>query len=280
MLTKKIACPSCSAGLKIADTLPAGKVIKCPKCGVGFPVPVGNDRQLTPPSPLGEEERREGAVERNSFRSAPERNEFRSTTAHPHPLSPKRRGADQAEQVEDRPAVRKKRRRKRKPARNTPLVLGLIIGGFVLLIGVGVAVAVVYWPTGKKFQTVDEGNSAKAGPVGSAPGDESGPTVAVTPQFAAGRKVFETNNCARCHTIGGSSPGGFEGPPGGSPGMGRARGPDLATVGRDPAHTVDWVMEQVRNPKAHKPDSRMPSYQGRIKDDDLRALAEYLASLK
>jgi mono/diheme cytochrome c family protein len=150
----------------------------------------------------------------------------------------------------------------------------------VLLIGVGGTLAVVYWPFGKKLQKVDERNPATAGLLGSARGSESAPTVAVSPQFAAGRKVFETNNCARCHTIGGSSPGGFGGPPGGGPGMGRARGPDLATVGKDPAHTADWLMEQVRNPKAHKPDARMPSYEGKIKDDDLRALAEYLASLK
>ena len=59
-----------------------------------------------------------------------------------------------------------------------------------------------------------------------------------------------------------------------------AKGPDLATVGRDPAHTLDWFIEHVRNPKAHKADSKMPPFEGKIQDDDLKALAEYLGSLK
>ncbi len=62
--------------------------------------------------------------------------------------------------------------------------------------------------------------------------------------------------------------------------MGRNRGPDLGKVGQDPAHTLDWLMEHIRNPKAHKPDSRMPPFEGKIKEEDLRAVAEYLASLK
>jgi cytochrome c2 len=118
--------------------------------------------------------------------------------------------------------------------------------------------------------------------------------------FAAGKKVFVAHGCFRCHsiggiggspTMGGPPPGrGPNGPPmaggpppgPGGPGgmMGRNKGPDLAKVGEDPAHTVDWLMEHIRNPKAHKPKSRMPSFEGKIKDDDLRALAEYLASLK
>jgi cbb3-type cytochrome oxidase cytochrome c subunit len=57
------------------------------------------------------------------------------------------------------------------------------------------------------------------------------------------------------------------------------RGPDLATVGRDPAHTVEWLMAYVRDPKSQNPKSRMPA-QNRLSDEDLRHVAEYLASLK
>src|SRR5260370_25210940 len=39
---KKLACPFCDVRLRVADTLPAGKIITCPKCGEGFPVPDGN----------------------------------------------------------------------------------------------------------------------------------------------------------------------------------------------------------------------------------------------
>ena len=40
-------------------------------------------------------------------------------------------------------------------------------------------------------------------------------------------------------------------------------------------------MSFIRNPKAIKPEARMPVFDAdKIKDYDLRALAEYLASLK
>lgn len=58
------------------------------------------------------------------------------------------------------------------------------------------------------------------------------------------------------------------------------RGPDLGTVGEDESHTVEWLMNYVRDPKAVKPNSKMPPFQGKIRDEDLRAIAEYLASMK
>jgi hypothetical protein len=52
-------------------------------------------------------------------------------------------------------------------------------------------------------------------------------------------------------------------------------------VGRDSEHTVDWFLKYIRNPKTLKPEARMPSFDERkINDKDLRALAEYLHSLK
>jgi len=57
-----------------------------------------------------------------------------------------------------------------------------------------------------------------------------------------------------------------------------SRGPDLGTVGKK--HTSDWFKAQIRQPKSHKTNARMPSFEGKIKEDDLNALAEYLASLK
>jgi mono/diheme cytochrome c family protein len=198
-----------------------------------------------------------------------------------HPPRPRaEKVEDPDEELAERPR-RKKLRRKKKRARNTPLILGLI-GVLVLLIGGGATLAVVFWPFGKKAQAVAENNPSRSGPApaGRSGSVESGQADGGSQQFAAGRTVFETNNCARCHTIGGAggSSGGFGGPRGG-PGMGRNRGPDLGTGGKDPSHTVEWLMEQIRNPKSHKADARMPAFEA-IKDDDLRALAEYLASLK
>jgi mono/diheme cytochrome c family protein len=106
------------------------------------------------------------------------------------------------------------------------------------------------------------------GPPGGTPVDTSGP-------HAAGKQVFMANGCGRCHTVG-SAGGGPMMP--GRPGM---KGPDLGTVGRDPAHTAEWIMGYVRNPRSYKEDSRMPPVPPqKLKDEDLRALAEYLASLK
>ncbi|MGE5191155.1 MAG: c-type cytochrome [Deltaproteobacteria bacterium] len=130
-------------------------------------------------------------------------------------------------------------------------------------------------------------------------------------EFAAAKKIFQAN-CARCHTIGeqmaggpGGSPGGpgagFPGPggpqpggpgPGGPPPGGRGpgapfgprgmmpRGPDLGKAGANPEHTVEWLMAFIKNPKAGKPQSRMPPFEGKLSEDDLKAIAEYLASFK
>ena len=54
-------------------------------------------------------------------------------------------------------------------------------------------------------------------------------------------------------------------------------GPNLATVGsRQP--DPDWFVNMLRDPSAHER-SRMPSF-GHLPDDELRALAEYLRSLR
>ena len=60
----------------------------------------------------------------------------------------------------------------------------------------------------------------------------------------------------------------------------RPRGPDLSTVGRDPKHTVDWLVALIREPSSQKPNARMPSFEGKISPNELRELAQYLASLK
>jgi cbb3-type cytochrome oxidase cytochrome c subunit len=59
------------------------------------------------------------------------------------------------------------------------------------------------------------------------------------------------------------------------------RGPDLTAVGAEPEHTADWLAAHVRDPKAHKPDSRRPAFgPEKIPDADLQALAAYLAGRK
>jgi len=126
---------------------------------------------------------------------------------------------------------------------------------------------------------------------------------------AAGMKVYAINSCGRCHRMnGGPGPGGMAamagmypgakdagGPPAGAP-AGPSQGgsiggpppnapggraPDLAKVGADPEHTVEWLSALIRDPKSKKDDARMPPFPvEKISDADLQALAEYLASLK
>jgi cbb3-type cytochrome oxidase cytochrome c subunit len=97
-----------------------------------------------------------------------------------------------------------------------------------------------------------------------------------TGPFAAGHQVFVSQGCVRCHR------GTGQGNPGGPPGPGRGRGPggpDLSEVGAK--HPRDWIVEHVRNAKAHNPRSRMPAYgEEKINATDISALADYLASLK
>jgi cbb3-type cytochrome oxidase cytochrome c subunit len=57
------------------------------------------------------------------------------------------------------------------------------------------------------------------------------------------------------------------------------RGPDLSHIGQDPAHTVAWFTKLIRNPKSVKAGARMPAFD-RLSQADLKALAEYLESLK
>jgi cbb3-type cytochrome oxidase cytochrome c subunit len=62
------------------------------------------------------------------------------------------------------------------------------------------------------------------------------------------------------------------------PGGPRGRGPDLSKVGAQ--HPRDWIADHIRDPKSHKPESRMPPFADKLSQEDLGAVADYLASLK
>src|SRR6516225_9868902 len=113
--TKRLVCPFCDVRLRVADTLPAGKKIKCPKCGEGFPIPDGEA-----PAPTA-------ATVSSSYRlpteEAPKRKVARKATR------PADDGLD--EETEKRPKLRKRRKKAKEPASNGPLVWGLVIGGAV-----------------------------------------------------------------------------------------------------------------------------------------------------
>ena len=116
------------------------------------------------------------------------------------------------------------------------------------------------------------------GPMGGGPMGGGGPGAAKPIEekgpFVAGIKVFNANRCGMCHTVTGEAAGNPM--PGGPP-----KGPDLLKVGADATHTRAWLAVQIRNPKEHKANSRMPQ-QGadKINDADLEKLIDFLASLK
>jgi cytochrome c oxidase subunit 2 len=121
-----------------------------------------------------------------------------------------------------------------------------------------VLIVAIAFVIGCNKETSPTGSTPPPGPTG---GDEP------TGPYAAGRKVFANHGCARCHAVGDTS--------------GKKRmGPDLAHVAADPTHTKEWLAEFVRDPKAHNPSTKMPVFQGKINDQEMKDLVDYLASLK
>jgi mono/diheme cytochrome c family protein len=95
------------------------------------------------------------------------------------------------------------------------------------------------------------------------PIDESEP-------HAAGKVVFNKNGCFQCHTVDGSKQGPHS----------TKEGPDLAKVAREPGRDLAWFTAFVGNPMHERPGAKMPPFEKQIKPDDMRALAEFLSSLK
>lgn len=125
------------------------------------------------------------------------------------------------------------------------------------------------------------GSDAKKGPDLSSrpagerdrPGDGGGPgrgeggpsSNKLTPSgpHAAGMQAFNDQNCGNCHSVVAG---------------GRGKAPNLSAAGKE--HDAAWLAAHIKNPKTHEPMSKMPSFEGKIGDPELKALSEYLASLK
>jgi hypothetical protein len=154
-------------------------------------------------------------------------------------------------------------RKAKKPAGMMGLVLGLVV--CLILVGAGVTIGVFWWNSPKPPDSSPTNNPVR-------PDNMAGGTVEVEPgPFFAGRKVYASRGCVRCHTIG-SVPAAPRGVP---------RRVDLSHVGAAPAHTAEWIRAYIRDPKSHNPEAKMPAQnERRLPAEDLRAVAEYLASLK
>jgi mono/diheme cytochrome c family protein len=121
------------------------------------------------------------------------------------------------------------------------------------------------------FAGCERNTPAPVAPVGNT---GAPPTVEVEAgPFAEGRKVYQGQGCAKCHTIGDQLAGG---PGGGPKGMMRV---SLTKVGGK--RSREYIIEHVRNAKAHTEKTRMPPYDEKaINDADMQSLADYLVSLK
>jgi mono/diheme cytochrome c family protein len=103
------------------------------------------------------------------------------------------------------------------------------------------------------------------------------PFVEEVEPHAAGKKVYNKSGCMRCHMMEGL-PGMPVGP--GAPPPLPGKGPLLAKVASKPERDVDWFIAYVSNPRKVKPESEMPPFEKKISAEELRSLAEFLASLK
>jgi len=92
-------------------------------------------------------------------------------------------------------------------------------------------------------------------------------TLALDVTLAArGKEMYEkaTPACSTCHAINGK---------------GGNTGPDLTRAGK--LHPDrDWQIEHLKRPESKVPGSTMPAYGDLAKPDEIRALAEYMLSLR
>jgi len=73
-----------------------------------------------------------------------------------------------------------------------------------------------------------------------------------------GKEIFLSEGCAGCHSF---------------RGRGGETAPDLTAVGE--RRSTLWIMSQIKDPKSHNPDSRMPEY-GHLSMSERYAIARYL----
>jgi mono/diheme cytochrome c family protein len=87
-------------------------------------------------------------------------------------------------------------------------------------------------------------------------------SFAACAEYSRGAKIFRRERCIECHIIRGEGGG---------------VGPNLSAVGK--RRSRQYIIEQIRNPKAHNPESAMPPF-GHLPEQDINDLADYLSGLK
>ncbi len=80
---------------------------------------------------------------------------------------------------------------------------------------------------------------------------------------AQAKAIMARGKCLDCHTIGGK---------------GGSVGPNLTNVGG--RRTRDFIVQQIKSPQSHNPNTAMPSFAGRMTDQEINLVADYLAGMK
>jgi mono/diheme cytochrome c family protein len=84
-------------------------------------------------------------------------------------------------------------------------------------------------------------------------------------------KVLFDMHCSKCHAQAGE-PGG--------PKLGSSKGPNLSHIGSEPGRNAEWISQYIRDPKSVESRTRMPKFEGVMKEEEIHTLAEYLANRK
>jgi ubiquinol-cytochrome c reductase cytochrome b subunit len=137
------------------------------------------------------------------------------------------------------------RRKERNPFKR-PVAMGAFLLVAVVIIGLSVM-----------------GSRSLPGVSRNAPASPEGsPETAAATPVSVGPELVKTLGCLGCHTIRGE---------------GGKVGPDLSAEAAK-GRTREWLVEQIRNPKAHNPSSVMPAFSN-LDEGQADALVGYLLSL-
>ena len=101
--------------------------------------------------------------------------------------------------------------------------------------------------------------TTNSGPPMMGPGGMMGPP--------SGNDVFD-KNCANCHSVAAVA----------APGGPKQKGPNLSKAGGE--RTAAWLSDHIKDPKSHKPMSKMPEFGTKLSADELKSVSDFLAGLK
>lgn len=138
------------------------------------------------------------------------------------------------------------------------------LAAVLVVVLVGLVMAREYTPEwkGDAIIKAHDGTTFRAGSDGKPKdGRHGGGAIDPAKPAEAGEKLFSDKGCSGCHAINGK---------------GGSAGPNLSKIGT--SRDAEWLKKWIKNPSAVKPGTTMPTLP--LKDDEIAAVAAYLAGLK